>query len=176
MNVILCGMPMTGKTTLGKQLAALIGWNFIDTDLLIEQAFAIQTGRELTCREIYKEIGQLKFRALEKQQLILLKGKVDSVIAIGGGTLEDPENIEYLKTVGILIYLKISLNILLERIFISGTPAYLDAKNVEKTFENLSKRRIPIFEKSADAIILLDHLTEQKALEQLQAKLKEFRL
>lgn len=169
MNVILCGMPMSGKTTLGKLLAASLGWNFIDTDRLIEQAYTTQTGCDLTCRQIYKEIGQLKFRALEKQQLTLLKEKVDSVIAIGGGTLEDPENRELLKTVGTLIYLNTSENILLERIFKRGVPAFLETDNPAKTFENLAQNRMPIFEKSADAMVDLDHLTEKEAVEKLVA-------
>lgn len=169
MSVILCGMPMSGKTTLGKRLAASLGLDFIDTDRLIEEAYATQTGCELNCRQIYKEIGQLKFRSLEKQQLSLLKEKPDSVIAIGGGTLEDPENSQLLKSCGTLIYLKTSPNILLERIFKRGVPAYLDTENPKKTFENLAKSRIPIFEKCADAVLDLDHLTEEEAVEKLVA-------
>lgn len=164
MNIILCGLPASGKTTLGKQLAAKINYVFIDTDRMIEDAYAAQTGRHYTCRQICQEEGERKFRELENQQIASLKVSERMVIAIGGGTLEDLENVAILQKIGRVIYLRTPIDILWNRICLRGIPAYLDPKNPEKAFYETAKRRIPLFEKAANDIIETTNLSEQDLL------------
>jgi shikimate kinase len=170
MNVILCGLPMSGKTTVGKMVAEKLNWNFVDTDRLIENAYAAKTGKTSTCRQIFIEEGELIFRNLEKEQVASLKGLDKSMIAVGGGSLNDPENVQMLRVAGKLVYLQASISVLWERIRWRGIPAYLDPLNPEKAFDEMAKKRIPIYERAATVIIETSHLNEQ---EMMAAILKE---
>ena len=92
MNLILCGLPMSGKTTVGKLLAQHLKWDFIDTDRCLEKAYEQQSGEFLSCREIYKKLGEGPFRVLEQERLAALAVNGSSVIALGGGCLKEPQN------------------------------------------------------------------------------------
>lgn len=159
-NMIFCGMPMSGKTTIGERVAKQMGWAFADTDWLIEKAYVEKKGgqRPLTCRQIFQQEGEEFFRALEKEQIYSLQGWQNTVFAVGGGSLCDPENCLFLKAMGCLIYLKTSLSTLWERMEIKGVPAFLDPQDPRKSFEDLALRRFPLYEASADVIIEADRL------------------
>ena len=161
MNIILCGLPMSGKTAIGRMLAERLNWNFIDTDRLVENAYTRHTDIKYTCRRIYKEKGEAFFRELEKQEIASLKSSVNSVIATGGGSLCDQKNVDALKSLGELIYLQASTHVLWQRIQAHGIPAYVDVNDPEKTFYEMSIRRIPIYEEAAHFIIKTCHLSEQ---------------
>ena len=125
MNVILCGLPKSGKTTVGKALSQTLRMNFVDTDCLIENAFATHNKEKLSCREIFERKGEAFFRTLEKQQVFTLKGTTQSIIAIGGGTLLTHENALLIGSLGCIIYLKISMERVLERFLQHTIPPYL---------------------------------------------------
>jgi len=159
MNMIFCGMPMCGKTTIGQRVSLQLGWSFIDNDRLIEKAYLERSGASLTCRQIFQKEGNAFFRALEKQQIHSLQGEMKAVIAVGGGSLCDADNRQLLKSVGSLIYLKASINVLWERTRVRGIHAYLDPEDPRKSFEEMAQRRLPIYEAAADAVIETDHLS-----------------
>lgn len=161
MNIILCGLPMSGKTTIGKRLAKQLNWNFIDTDQLIEEAYLMKTGRQQSCPQIYLTVGGKCFRELEKEQIALLNCSSKSVIALGGGTLCDPDNLKVLQLIGDLVYLKTSANIIWMKLQKEGLPAYLDQNNPEKDFYAVAEKRIPLYEQAADYIIETHHLNEE---------------
>jgi shikimate kinase len=165
MNFILCGMPMSGKTTIGKLLAKQLNFAFIDTDRLIERAYAAEMNQTKSCRELFQELGETKFRELENEQIASLKGVKNSVISIGGGAIEHSENIAVLQSIGSIIYLKAPLNILWQRIGLRGIPAYLDTQNPEETFYELAKKRIPIYENMAQSTIETTDLNEQAVID-----------
>jgi shikimate kinase len=164
MNLILFGLPTCGKTTYGKLLASKLNYNFIDTDHLIEHAYAAQKGQHFNCRQIYLKEGQIKFRQLEKQQVASLNTSKNSIISTGGGTVGDFGNVEILQKLGQLIYLKTPLEELWKRICIRGLPSYLDPINPEEAFYKNAKRLIPLFENAANHIIETTHLSEQDVL------------
>ncbi len=147
---------MSGKTTIGKRVAEKLGWNFIDTDRLIEQV------RGSPCRAIFLAEGEKAFRELEKEQIASLQGVSKSVIAVGGGSLNDPDNVRNLQANGKLVYLQAPLNRLLERM--QEIPAYLDRRDPEKSFAELAKRRLPLYEKAAHAIIDTGCLSESEVV------------
>ncbi len=97
-NVILVGYMGSGKTTLGKKLAKALEFEFIDTDKKIEEAFNISVN------EIFKTIGEDKFRELETLFITTFKGE-RAVIATGGGLPCFNENMNSLKDLGLILYL-----------------------------------------------------------------------
>lgn len=152
-NIILCGLQKSGKTTVGKLLAAKLNRPFSDTDNLIEQAYAEQTGLSLSCREIYIKEGQAAFRALEKQQIALLVSVKQRVIALGGGSLIDGDSASLLQTMGPLVYLKTPSQIIWNRIQTVNFPAHLAAADPEKSFKEMVDKRLPLYETYATHVI-----------------------
>jgi len=153
MNIFLCGLPMSGKTTLGRLLAKRLQWPFIDTDYCLERAYAEKFGAHYTCREIFAKKGEPFFRELEKEQIISLHECDRSVIALGGGTLLDQDNRQLVQKMGCLIYLKASLEGIWKRILEKGIPAYLPSHETEKAFHALAEVRIPLYEQTAHVIL-----------------------
>ena len=128
----------------------------MDTDHMIENAL------KMPCRQIFRDQGEKTFRALEKEQITSLKERSNHVIAIGGGTLADPDNAAILKNVGCLVYIKISLGVLWKRMQSRELPAYLDKEHPEDSFYTLAKKRIPAYEAATQFTIEADHLTEEE--------------
>lgn len=109
-NIILIGFMGTGKSSIGKRLAKLIDWEFIDTDWEIEET----TG--LSVLEMFRKHGEVRFRSEEALVVRRLEEKAHCVIATGGGTILNPENWEIIKNMGLVICLYASLDTILERV------------------------------------------------------------
>lgn len=171
MNFILCGLPMTGKSTIGKLLAEKLKCNFYDTDQLLEDAFNSETGRHSTCREIFKEEGEAQFRKREKEQIASLKDVKESIVVVGGGALCDAENVSLLKNLGRIIYIKVSPDKIWERISSREIPAYLDQDAPEKDFYELAKKRLPDYENAADETVDINNLSVQDVVALLLKRL-----
>lgn len=165
MNRILCGLPMSGKSTIGKKLASKLGLEFIDTDRMLESAYASVTGNTCTCRQIYLDRGEDYFRALEEQQIQQLQRVDDSVIALGGGALNCADTIKILRSVGTIFYLKTPPEILWKRILEKGIPAYLDLLDPEGSFYLLAEKRSKNYVKAAHVLIETGNLAEGDVLE-----------
>lgn len=167
MNLILCGLPKCGKTTIGRQLARKLGFAFIDIDRCIESAYEQSTGVYRTCREIFIHEGEEAFRALEKEQIATLPGTENSVISVGGGAICDADSVRVLREIGIVVYIKVPLDVLFQRLTKHGFPAYLDPKDPKASFLELAKRRIPWYEAAAHGTIETKGLTVQKIVDQI---------
>jgi len=165
MNIILCGLPMSGKSTIGKLIAEKLNRTFIDTDRLIEKTYNMAKDKTYTCRQIYFLEGETVFRRLESHQIAALKNAKTSIIAVGGGSLINPENVRIIQGIGSLIYLKVSPDILWKRLSAKSLPTYLDRENPEKDFFNLAEKRCPTFEEEARFIIETDGLSEEQTAE-----------
>lgn len=148
-NIILCGLPMCGKTTIGRLLAKQLDWIFVDSDDLIEKAYALKTGKNYVCSQIFREEGEKGFRSMEKQQIASLPGTSKSIIAVGGGSLCDSDNTLVLQSVGALVYLQTAANIIWQRLHANGIPAYLKSRDPEKEFQQIAKQRKKIYEQAA---------------------------
>ncbi len=106
-NIILCGMPSSGKTTIGKELYKKLNLKFFDTDEEIEK----KHGK--TPAQIIKDRGEEEFRKIESEiikELSILSG---AVISLGGGGVLKEENVKNLKRNGTIIYIKRDLSLLL---------------------------------------------------------------
>lgn len=159
MNLLLCGLPTCGKSTLGKEIATQLNWEFVDTDAMIEQAYAGLKGRACSCRQIFQAEGESEFRKLEKQQIYKLSGLKKSVIALGGGALTNPELVSHLKSLGLMVYLNVPLETLWARIKSKGIPPFLEADDPQAKFYALAKERIPIYKQAAQAEVDLGNQT-----------------
>ncbi len=98
-NVVLLGMPGSGKSTFGKRLSSQLKRRLIDTDQVIVQ----QTG--LRIPEIFARYGEAHFRRLEAEAVAQAALETGVVIATGGGVVVNPENVRRLRQNGVLIFL-----------------------------------------------------------------------
>lgn len=106
----LTGFMGAGKSTVGRALAELLGWPFVDLDANIEA----QQGT--TIAEIFSSHGQARFRQLESEALRALENSTAMVVATGGGVLSVPENREWLKTHGITVWLDAPFEVVMDRV------------------------------------------------------------
>jgi shikimate kinase len=109
-NFFLIGYMGSGKSTIGEQLAAKLNYNFIDLDKLIE------TDYKQTIPEIFATKGEKEFRAMEHNSLKRLIEKENTIVACGGGTPCYYGNIDLMNKNGVTIYLKMSVDSLVNRL------------------------------------------------------------
>lgn len=151
LNLILIGYRAAGKTAVGKRLAAKLGVPFCDTDELISR----RTGRSV--RAIVAEKGWEAFR---REERIVIKGLTfmnGSVIALGGGALMNPENLELLKGKGIFIWLNADAATIVERMAADGAtgeqrPPLTEGDPLSETAA-LLKEREPVYRVVSDWIV-----------------------
>ena len=143
-NIILIGMPSSGKTTMGKMLAEKLNRKFFDIDKLIEEE---EEGK--TIPEIFEEKGEEYFRDLESKVLEDISKENGLVIASGGGTPLRAENRDYISQNSLVIYLKRDL----EKLETSGRPLSKNLENLKKLYserkkiyENLANIKIDVIE------------------------------
>ncbi|MFZ9015361.1 MAG: shikimate kinase [Ilumatobacteraceae bacterium] len=112
-NVVLTGFMATGKSTVGRLLAARSGRDFVDTDAVIEE-------RHGSIPRIFAEHGEAEFRRLERELAVELASRRGLVIATGGRMLVDPVNAEVLAASGVVVCLTASPETVIERLTADG--------------------------------------------------------
>ncbi len=100
LNVVLIGMPSSGKSAIGKAVAEKLGREFFDSDSAIEET------KGETPENIIKTRGEEEFRKIESEVIAKLSAKRGAVIATGGGAATRAENVDSLKRNGVIIYIK----------------------------------------------------------------------
>jgi shikimate kinase len=149
-HVVLVGMMGTGKTTVGRLLAARLGRPFLDSDAVIEA----ETGR--TVRQIFETDGEPAFRRLEAAALRRAVGSpVPSVIAAAGGTVLDPGNREVLRDAGHVVWLRADPAVLVERVDGADHRPLL-AVDPARALERLDATRRPLYAEVADQVVDVD--------------------
>ncbi len=98
-NLYLVGFMGTGKTTIGRELARVMGRKFLDTDHVLEDRFG------KTVNEIFADEGEAVFRAAEQALALELSASENKVVATGGGTVVDPVSFEAFRTTGLMLRL-----------------------------------------------------------------------
>ena len=110
--IFLIGYMGSGKTTLGRALAAVMGRPFIDLDEYIEES------KQHTIAEIFDEMGEIRFREIEREALAEVAEKDDAIIATGGGTVCRDGVMELLNRLGVTVWLEPTRERLLERLYL----------------------------------------------------------
>jgi shikimate kinase len=110
MRIFLVGFMGSGKTTIGKQLACRLGYQFIDQDEMIEKRFS------KTINEVFVTFGEAKFREAERDALLQLTEMDNVVISTGGGAPCFNGNMDLMNCYGVTIYLKANPGILMHRL------------------------------------------------------------
>lgn len=160
MNFILCGMMGVGKSSVGEKVASLTGRRWVDTDKII-------TDRHGRISDIFETFGEAHFRALESEVVKELAKEDGIVISTGGGLILLPENRALLKRNGKIVFLRASLETLLERVSSEGRPLLEGADNLAGRLKALLLARTPAYEQAADYIIETDGKTIEEAAKEV---------
>lgn len=139
--IYLVGFMGCGKSTAGKKLAGILGWQFLDLDSIIEKKYSLKI------EEIFILSGEKTFREYESDTLRSLDLKGDTIISVGGGAPCFGDNMTYMKQTGKVIYIRMTPAQLKERLVADNKPrpliAGLDTDQLEKFIEiKLSEREI----------------------------------
>lgn len=157
-NIVLIGMPGSGKSTVGVVLAKVMGYQFIDSDLEIQR----QEGKRLPV--LIEELGIDGFIEVESRVNAKLQAEY-CVIATGGSVIYTEQAMKHLKEIGTVVYLKISYEDLRERL------GDLRCRGVVlregQTLKKLYEERIPLYERYADITIDESGLNIEETMEKI---------
>ena len=172
MNIVIIGPKGSGKTTIGRNLSKELNTNFIDTDNLIEEFYLSATGFKKTFREIYKEVGEAKFREIEEESLKSVSDHNWSIISTGGSTFLSCKNRQILRKNSIIVLLETELECLWSRLSKNSLPAYLEnISNPKEIFFNKVRLNKEIVLPFADLIVDTTDKTPNEVVSDLTNKL-----
>ncbi len=163
-NLYLCGFMGAGKSSVGPLLAQRLGWSFLDTDRELE------AGVGMSVPQIFAQAGEGAFRELEKSLVESLSRRTATVVALGGGTLNEGENRAHLLASGALIHLRAKAETLLARLDVSQRPL-LQGPDLSGTVEKLMTEREPQYA-MARYTVDTDDLTPEQIVDRIVEKLE----
>lgn len=155
-NLILIGMPGAGKSTVGVVLAKILGWGFVDTDLIIQS----RTGRRL--QQILNRDGLEKFLEEENAAICSVNG-TKNVIATGGSAVLCPQAMQHLQSLGKIVFLQVSLATIESRVTNLDTRGI--AMSQGQTLRDVYFERQPLYEAYADMTICCSDKSMTEILE-----------
>ena len=162
--VTLYGLMGAGKTSVGEALADMLGYDFVDTDVLIKKKAGMSISR------IFQEQGEDAFRALEAEVIAGLRGQKSKVIATGGGAVLNPDNRAVFTSLGLTVYLKATARELYQRIKNDTSRPLLQTENPRQAMADLLMQREPLY-LEADIIVDTEDLSVEEVTDQLIDKL-----
>ncbi|MBQ7614128.1 MAG: shikimate kinase [Butyrivibrio sp.] len=143
-NIILIGMPTSGKSTMGVILAKILGYNFIDADIVIQE----REGRTLS--EIIETEGIQGFIEIENRVNASIEVQ-KTVIATGGSVVYGKEAMDHYKNIGEVIYLKVDMDTLTKRLHHAKQRGVVMREG--QSLISLYNERSVLYEKYADVVV-----------------------
>ncbi|MCB1687700.1 MAG: shikimate kinase [Halioglobus sp.] len=162
-NIVLIGMPGSGKSTVGVILAKMLSYDFLDTDLLI------QSSQQRPLQDIVDSEGHLALRAIEEDILLTINVR-NCVIATGGSAVYSERAMRHLAATGTVVFLEIDLAALEKRIHNFGSRGL--AKRPEQTLADLFAEREALYRQVADITINCAGLTQEDVCSKIIEEIK----
>lgn len=145
-SIVLVGLMGSGKSAIGRRLAARIGMNFVDADAEIEAAAG------LSISDIFEVHGEQAFRDGERRVIARLLSEPAHVLATGGGAFMDEETRQKIKERAFSVWLRADFDVLLRRVSRRDNRPLLKVENKEEVLRRLIEERYPIYQE-ADIIV-----------------------
>src|SRR5262245_26471257 len=165
-TLVLVGMMGAGKTSVGRRLANVLGVPFRDADVEIE------TAAGCTINEIFERFGEPAFRSGERKVIARLLSDPPHVLAAGGGAFIDPETRERIKELGVSIWLRAPVELLIQRVLRKDTRPLLRNTDSRATLERLLREREPIYAQ-ADIVVESDEGPHDVVVKRIVAALDD---
>ncbi|MBD3272692.1 MAG: shikimate kinase [Elusimicrobia bacterium] len=151
MNIVLTGFMGSGKSSVGKQLADVLGFGFIDTDQMIEQ----DVGMPIT--KIFQFKGEPYFRKIEARAIALVSMLDRHVIATGGGVPMNENNMHELEKNSVIVHLQVTPETVLKRIGHDHKRPLLKTKDPLATAREILRKRQRAYERCSLAVPTDNH-------------------
>ena len=146
-NLYLVGFMGTGKSTVGRQVARQLGFQFLDSDREIERV----QGRPVA--EIFAEDGEAKFRALEREFIEHGHPEKGCIVACGGGLIVPPGMLELLRSRGVVICLHAPIGTILQRTLRTNHRPLLRVENPEQRVRELYAQREAVYRRTGTMVL-----------------------
>jgi shikimate kinase len=166
-NIILCGFMATGKSSVGRRLAEIVHYDFLDLDI------AIEAEAGMSIPEIFSSRGEPEFRALESRMVDRIAEKTGCVIAAGGGTIVDPQNLDRLQRRGVIVTLTADIPTILQRVGKGDDRPMLGEGDRQEKIRVLLQKREHAYSK-ADIIVDTSSLSIDEVARYLLIRLRDF--
>jgi len=138
-NIVLCGFMGAGKTCVGKEIANMIGYSFLDTDYLIEKENGIKIS------EIFEIYGEEYFRNLEHEICLKITNMKNCIISTGGGLMTFDRNVNVIRNGNKIFFLDASYPVICKRIGNTNTrPLFKDKEKAKALFDTRKKKYIEV--------------------------------
>ncbi len=164
-SIVLVGLMGSGKSAIGRRLAARLGMEFVDADAEIEAAAG------LSINDIFEVHGEEAFRDGERRVIARLLGKPAHVLATGGGAFMDPETRKRIKENAYSVWLRAEFDVLLRRVSRRNNRPLLNVDNKEEVLRNLIAERYPVYEE-ADVTVQSQDGPHEETVSLVVAELK----
>lgn len=165
-NIILIGMPGCGKSTVGVVLAKILGYGFVDCDIVIQNKYSKKLW------ELIEEHGCEGFISLEDETLCEIECE-EKIIATGGSAVYGKRAMEHLSSLGLVVYLSLPIETVKSHIGNTGTSrgvVYRGGADIE----SLYSERVPLYEKYADVTIDCTELNVMQAAKKAEEAVLAF--
>ena len=164
-NIILIGMPASGKSTMGVILAKILGYNFIDSDILIQET----DGRNLP--QIIEEEGIEGFIEIENRVNTGIETE-KTVIATGGSAVYGKEAMDHFKNIGRVVYLKVDMDTLTKRLHHAKQRGVVMRQG--QSLISLYNERSVLYERYADIVVDEGKEDFEEVIAKILSKLSTF--
>lgn len=163
-NIVLIGMPGCGKSTIGVVLAKVLGYRFLDSDLLIQE----KEGRRLS--QIIEDEGIEGFDRIENLVNASIRAE-GTVIATGGSVVYGKDAMEHLGAIGTIVYIKLPYEEIQRRL------GDLNERGItireDQTLMDLYRERVPLYEKYAHLTVETNGLELRDSVKKIKEKLEK---
>ena len=164
-NIFLVGPMGAGKTTIGRNLAQIVGKRFVDADREVET----RSGASISL--IFELEGEAGFRRRERAVIEELSGRQDLVLATGGGAVLDPGSRALLRERGTVVYLHCPIEVLHRRTLRDRNRPLLQTDDPMARLVQIVVERDPLYREVADLIVETDHRTVRSVVNELARRL-----
>jgi shikimate kinase len=171
--IYLAGFMGSGKSTIGPILANTLGFEFVDIDKFVEQK------AEKRIVDIFGSEGEPAFRSIERASLVEVAARDHCVISLGGGTIANDENFQLIRKSGIIVYLQLSPEEILQRVhhrtdrplLTAPDGSKLPAEAIQQRVEDLLRRREQYYDR-ADVVIQTDRKRVGATVDEIVRRLR----
>lgn len=141
-NIVLTGFMGVGKTEVGRELSAILGWKVVDVDDEIVKS------KKMSINEIFSRFGEPAFRDMETEMIKKVSRKKNVIISTGGGAVLRQENMEFLKVSGVVVCLTARPETILKRTSRNRERPLLHVEDPLQRIHDLLEARGPFYEKA----------------------------
>jgi shikimate kinase len=164
-SIVLIGMMGAGKSCVGRCLQRRTKLALVDTDDIVASKFGI------SIPEIFSKYGEQAFRETEVQALRELAPAKQTIIVTGGGVVLRKENLDFLKRLGVIVWLDGNEETLFQRASRARTRPLLQGENPRELFAQMLQARLPLYAKIGNIRIDTSVLTDEEVAMAILSKL-----